>query len=243
MSKYLLHRIAFQSVPRLLGRSGVTAGLLVLTPGSSNADVVGRGDDLCIEGRHRSANTYSKAAFEIANPESALASHTHQPGNALRALRLGVPCLVIVRNPVDQGISWREFSMPHQSPGRILRDYYRFYEAVVPRVEPGKLVICRFEDVISSPQAVTRIANDALGCNFELCSYQDREVKRLARKLRPGEVRGKLSGDEREQVERELRGHRLFERVRLAYASALDAAVAMPDAVNPDDVENVVGAV
>lgn len=225
----LVHRLAFQSLPRLLGSNGYLAGLLVLTPGISNRQVVGPGNDLCIEARHRSANTYAKTAFEIANPECNLASHTHQPGNAVRALRLGVPCLVIVRNPLDQGVSWREFPIPHLSARRILRDYYRFYEAVVPRVEPGRLVICRFEDVISAPDAVTRLANDALGCGFRHCDYPDPEVRRLATQRRHAAVRGKFTAGEREEVARELREHRLFQRAQRAYESSLEAAVSLPD--------------
>lgn len=224
-------RIAFQSIPRLLGRSGRTAALLMLTPGNSRRDVVGRGDHLCIEGRHRSANTFARTAFELANPEKSLASHTHQPGNALRAVRLGVPCMVLVRDPVDQGISWREFSAVHQPASRILRDYYRFYEAMTPLAAEGRLAICRFEDVVSSPQAITRMANAALGCDLRHCDYEADEVRRLATGRRQFEVKGLLSASERRDVEEELRAHRTFPRARRAYEAACEVAVPLPASV------------
>lgn len=226
--KLLVMRLVFQALPRLLGRSDRSTLLLLLTPGSSTKNVVGRGDDLCVEARHRSANTFASVAFEIANPELKLASHTHQPGNALRALRLGVPCLVIVRDPIDQGVSWREFSAVHQPAGRILRDYIRFYEKVVPRVEPGRLAICTFEDITSSPQAITRIANAALSCDFEHCEYEQAEVRRLATRRRQYDVVGRLSAAEREEVERELRDHRLYPRAVRAHRAACEVAVSPP---------------
>lgn len=226
-------RIAYQSLPRLLGRSAATAGLLRLTPGNSNRDVVGRADHLCIEGRHRSANTFARVAFELANPECSLASHTHQPGNALRAVRLGVPCVVLLREPVAQGISWREFSAVYQPASRILRDYYRFYEAMTPLAEDGRLAVCRFEDAVASPQAITRVANAALGCDFQHCDYDADEVRRLATRRRQMQVRGLLSESERREVADELRSHRLFPRAVRAYRAASEVAV------DPDRGETV----
>lgn len=57
---------------------------------------------LVIEGFPRSGNTFSVAAFQIANgPQLHLGRHLHGAPHLLRAERLGVPAIALVRAPED----------------------------------------------------------------------------------------------------------------------------------------------
>ena len=63
--------------------------------------------DLCVEGFPRSANSFTVSAIQSAQPQSlSVAHHTHVPANAIRATRLRIPTLILIRNPGDAIISW-----------------------------------------------------------------------------------------------------------------------------------------
>ena len=74
------------------------------------ATLAHRGTALVIEGYLRCGNTFSVAAFQIANgPELHVGRHLHGAPHVLRAVRLGLPTVVLVREPEDAVLEYLDF--------------------------------------------------------------------------------------------------------------------------------------
>lgn len=220
--------LTFRTIPGVLGRTAFGARFLMFTPPFRNQEIVGRTTDLCIEGAPRSANVFSKTVTWLGNPGLSIAGETHQPGNFLLAVKAGIPCVILVRDPVPALVSWMEFSSVGEPARRLLLDYARFYECVIDNALRGRVVICRFEDVTASPQAITRMANSALGTDFNHCKESMERSRELAFRHRHRLVRGTLAPADRKDLEAGLRSSRHFGRARDAYERV--SAMAAPQA-------------
>lgn len=92
------------------------------------ATLAHRGTAIVIEGYLRSGNTFSVAAFQIANgPDLHVGRHLHGAPHVLRAARLGLPTVVLVREPEDAVLSYlirRDTLTPHDAVLEYL-DFYR----------------------------------------------------------------------------------------------------------------------
>ena len=118
---------------------------------------------ICIEGYPRSANTFSVAALLVSQPgfEGHIARHTHLCGQVLRAVRFGVPTLVVIREPIAAACSLRIFA-PWMTAKQCLRDYHRFYSGIAPAA--SDLALLRFEDITGDYNH----AIDALNRKFDM---------------------------------------------------------------------------
>jgi hypothetical protein len=122
------------------------------------------GTDVLIEGYPRSANSFSVAAFGLAQPgEVEIAHHTHAPAHVIAAVRLGVPALVLIREPEDAVL---EFVLirPSLSVRQALRGYVRFYRALV--TDRDGFVVGRFPEVTTDFGDVMRRLNDRFDTGF-----------------------------------------------------------------------------
>jgi len=122
-----------------------------------------RATALVIDGHSRCANTYAVCAFEQANPGLRLTHHLHNPRVFRRAVRLGVPALVLVRRPEDVVASMLAFE-PALSAGDILRTYRDFYTPLLPILD--ELVVADFDEVVRDFGAVVRQLNARFGTAF-----------------------------------------------------------------------------
>jgi hypothetical protein len=114
--------------------------------------LVTRRSDLVIEGYARSANTYAVAAFQIASGgRLAIASHTHLATHIKRACRLGVPCIALVRNPVD-AIASLGVRLNVEQFSNEVDAYADFYESILPLRE--RLMFAHFADITCRMEAV-----------------------------------------------------------------------------------------
>lgn len=96
--------------------------------------VVARDTEIVIEGYPRSANTFAVAAFMLAQERPVkMAHHLHAPAQVIRAVKWGIPTLLLIRQPEDAVLSLliRE---PGISAERALRDYIRFYNGYGPTI-------------------------------------------------------------------------------------------------------------
>lgn len=95
-------------------------------------NVVQKSTDLCIEGFPRSGNTYLENLIKKMAPSLNLVSHKHSSGHVKEALHLGVPIVIIVRDPADAVTSqfiWTSRGEGSDAP-KIIKHYIQFYSYV-----------------------------------------------------------------------------------------------------------------
>ena len=128
------------------------------------ATLARRDTAIVIEGFLRSGNTFSVAAFQIANgPELHVGRHLHGAPHVLRAVRLGLPTLVLIRQPRDAVLSYlvrRATPTPHDA----VLEYLDFYRTAWPVRD--RFVVGLFDRVTSDFGAVLEQVNARFGTSF-----------------------------------------------------------------------------
>jgi hypothetical protein len=121
--------------------------------------------EIVIEGYPRSGNTFSVAAFRLAQGrEIKMAHHLHAAAQIKLAARLGVPAIVLIREPSEAILSVLVRD-PHASMRWALRSYIRFYSTVFPYLE--KAVVAPFATVTSDLAGIIRMVNARYGTAFK----------------------------------------------------------------------------
>jgi hypothetical protein len=126
--------------------------------------VVAGATDIAIEGYPRSANNFAVAAFVMAQPGPVrVAHHVHAPAHVIAAMGLGIPTLVLVRDPEDAVLEL-VIRRPALSIRQALRGYLRFYRPLLAHRDG--FVVGSFVDVTSDFGAVIRRVNERFGASF-----------------------------------------------------------------------------
>jgi hypothetical protein len=129
-----------------------------------NATLARRDTAIVIEGYLRSGNTFSVAAFQIANgSQPHVGRHLHGAPHVLRAARLGLPTLVLIRQPRDAVLSYlvrRATLTPHDA----VLEYLDFYRTAWPARD--SFVVGPFDRVTSDFGAVLEQVNQRFGTSF-----------------------------------------------------------------------------
>lgn len=116
----------------------------------NGAQLLKENTDLVIEGFPRSANSFFEAALRYYFPNNLqYAHHCHARAHVEEAVQRGIPCVVLIRNPVDAIVSYLEESEKLSSPGVLFREYNIFYdkiEKLLPRI-----MLISFETVRTNP--------------------------------------------------------------------------------------------
>ncbi len=144
-------------------------------------DAVHRGTDVLIEGYPRSANSFAVAAFRLAQGHPVdVAHHTHAPGHVLAAVRLGVPALVLIREPEEAVL---EFAIvrPSLTLRQALRGWLRFYSTLYPH--RPRFVVGTFADVTSDFGLVIRRLNDRFETSFKEFDHTEENVRECFRQM------------------------------------------------------------
>ena len=119
---------------------------------------------IVIEGFLRSGNTFSVAAFQIANgPELHVGRHLHGAPHVLRAVRLGLPTVVLIRQPREAVLSYL-VRRPTLTPHDALLEYLDFYRTAW-RARRG-FVVAPFDRVTSDFGGVLDQVNKRFGTSF-----------------------------------------------------------------------------
>lgn len=119
---------------------------------------------IVIEGYLRSGNTFSVAAFAVANgTDLHVGRHLHGAPHVLRAARLGLPTVVLIRQPRDAVLSYL-IRRDTLSPDDALLEYLDFYRTVL-RVR-GSFVVGLFDQVVTDFGAVIDEVNVRYGTAF-----------------------------------------------------------------------------
>jgi hypothetical protein len=150
---------------RPLARTPYLWDLAMRVRPSKNATLARRDTAIVIEGFLRSGNTFSVAAFQIANgTELHVGRHLHGAPHVLRAVRLGLPTLVLIRQPRDAVLSYlvrRATLTPHDA----VLEYLDFYRTAWPVRD--HFVVGLFDRVTRDFGAMLEQVNQRFGTSFQ----------------------------------------------------------------------------
>ena len=153
--------------------------------------------ELVIEGFPRSSNSFAHAAFRYAQRRPVGTSHhTHLPGQVLRAVRLGVPTLLVVRRP-EAAVSSLLVAGPHLRARGLLREYIGFHRVVLPVLDG--VVVASFEAVTSDFGRVVDELNRRFGTSFERFEHTEDNVRVIFESMDEWVERVGLDAGTREQ--------------------------------------------
>jgi hypothetical protein len=160
---------------------------------SVNDRVIEADTELVIEGFQRSGNTFTVVAFETAQARHVkTAHHMHAAAQIVAAARMGIPTLVLIRDPEASVIS-HMVREPGIKAGQALNNWVRFYEHVIPCRD--RVVMAGFEQVTSDLGAVIREVNERFDTRFAEFEHTDANVQRCfelieqANRVRYGSIR------------------------------------------------------
>jgi len=130
---------------------------------------------LVIEGFPRLANTWTMLAFEYVQPTPVkIAHHLHVPAQVIKAIKLQIPSLVLIRKPRDAVASLLVRS-PEISALLALRAYVSFYKKLI-HYRVG-YVVGTFEDVTRRLDKVIAAVNTRFRTEFVPPILTNRDVK------------------------------------------------------------------
>ncbi len=178
----------------------------------NSAQVVGPETQLVIEGFPRSANTFAVIAFRQAQREKMRIAHNlHAPAQVIRASRLNVPALVLIRDPKDAVLSF--VVRDPISVEQALKHYISFYESVAEYRD--SFVLGTFEEVTSDYGTVIERINERFGTTFLPFRHSKKKVERVFSRMERGyrkgnaeaslEARISRPSEAREKMKREVR--------------------------------------
>lgn len=121
--------------------------------------------DICIEGFPRSANSFFVSAFSWNNPNAKCAHHMHVPMQVVKAVEYGVPCVVLIRNPIDVIASVLVVDQS-LSVQLAIQSYINFYERVWPVRKAA--VVAEFKDATQQPDKIIDQVNQRYGTSFQM---------------------------------------------------------------------------
>lgn len=229
-------RNAYFATRYLLACNAITYPFLRVAPAAYQEAIVTRDTDACIEGLPRSANTFGTMAFTERNPGAKLAHHMHDPQQIRRAARIGVPCVVLIREPLDNLTSLIIAGRDGLSHGLALRVYIHYHRQVLKLRD--RLALCTFDEVRDDPAVIARRLNARFGTRFDPTPTDQRErqavVDKLARLEEQSDIpptHARVPGGYKERLKPEVRKalarHRLLPAAEEIYgelaASVLDA--------------------
>jgi hypothetical protein len=152
-----------------------------------------RGTAIVLEGFLRSGNTFSVAAFGVANgPDLHVARHLHGGPHIRRAVRLGLPTVVLIRPPRDAVLSYlirRDTLTPHDA----VLEYLDFYRTAWPAHDG--FVVGLFDRVVADFGAVLDEVNARFGTSFaryEPTPENEAAAFRVVEEMNRRECRGQL---------------------------------------------------
>lgn len=126
--------------------------------------LVNKNTQLVIEGFPRSANTFAVFALQYAQPFPVkIAYHFHAPAQVFRAIHLGIPTLVVIRNPRDSVASfvarWSEVS-----ESQALELYISFYKSI-KKYKPN-YVVGEFQEITQNYSNIIQRINNRFSTKF-----------------------------------------------------------------------------
>ncbi len=149
--------------------------------------VVGPGTDIVIEGFQRSGNTFAVVAFRSAQPRPVrVAHHLHAAAQIKQGVRLGIPVLLLIRDPDDCAVS-HLIRNPHVGPRSIFESWVRFHRQL--HALRSRVVTAPFEEVTTNLGAVIDRVNERYGASFARFEHTPENVEAVFRSIERGHAR------------------------------------------------------
>jgi len=144
---------------------------------------VSRNTDILISGYGGSGNTYAAEAFEHVETDKKLAHHLHVPAQVIRAVNYGLPCLVLIRYPLDAIASVKSrFTVDCLDEELMLElhNYAHFYRSIIGLRQ--HYVSCSFSEIISHYPGVMDRVNKKFGTAFRVLENNDAKAADLRKR-------------------------------------------------------------
>jgi hypothetical protein len=137
---------------------------------ATSGDNLASDTELVIEGFPRSGNTFAEAAFrKAASQPVKLAHHSHAAAQVVQAVKWKLPCLVLIREPVEAARSLLMHHPETVSEESCLREYSSFYETVRPA--RAGYVLARFDTLTRDVGVVIDAVNRRFNTSFEKLTH------------------------------------------------------------------------
>lgn len=171
--------------------------------------------ELCIEGFPRSANSYAVLRLAAAQKRRlSISHHLHVPAQVQLAVALGIPTLVLIRNPLDVATS---LLIRHSelTAGQVLRAYIGFYRTVLPLHRD--FVLGDFDEVTHDLGGVVERINERFGTSLippQSETMLDDKVFRMLEEI--NQSQGRTRGEHavsRPSAERSARKQKIVQRL------------------------------
>ncbi|MEX1306271.1 MAG: hypothetical protein WD489_03610 [Rhodovibrionaceae bacterium] len=132
---------------------------------------------LVIEGAMRCATSYAAAAVYVSQPGKIhVAHHLHVPAQIMRAAKLGVPALVLTREP-EAAVRSLLLYDPHLDAAGALAAYRSFYAGCLPYA--GDFVVATFAEATGDMAGVLAQINARFGTAFAPYRASPEEAARV----------------------------------------------------------------
>lgn len=153
--------------------------------------IVAKDSNITIEGYQRSANSYFFDAFRtIQTNELKIATHVHAPSQIQKSVQLGLPTIVMIRNPLDAARSLKALECqcnPQQMEqllkiplSRYLENYAFFYKNILPIKD--RFVIAHFTEVVETIRPTIDRTNQMFETHFVSRELTQKEKERIFKK-------------------------------------------------------------
>ena len=209
----------------LIGRNEISAGWFRL---KRTAITVSRETDIVIEGAPSSGNSFALVAFESAqNRRMRIAHHHHLPFQVTLACRDHIPCIVLIRHPLDAVVS-RVSRYGYYQPQTLqavlwvnysLRHWNMFYERALEW--RSNFLVCDFRELISDYASVIERVNAKFNTEFNVPSAEicAQSLSALAEGLKPDKDREVRKAQFKEWMRQEAAFRKSLERAGELYAA------------------------
>ena len=189
---------------------------------------ISRASEIVIEGAPSSGNSFAAIAFITAQDrEIHVAHHQHLPFQITLACKMNIPCLVLIREPVDaivSRVSRYGYYQPRTNQAMLwvnysLRHWLMFYTSIL-RYRPN-FEICDFKELIRDYGSVIERVNIKFGVRFHAPSAQvgAQSLSTLADGVKPDRNRDARKSLFKEWVYHEEAFRSSFQRASDLYAS------------------------
>jgi hypothetical protein len=198
---------------------------------------VDRDTELVIEGFPRSGNSFAEAAFRLSQSRDIkIAHHSHAAAQVIRAAHWKIPCLVVIREPLESARSLIMFRNDTFDPSRALFEYELFHNAIL-NVRYA-LVLARFETVTSDFGSVVDVINARFQTRFIRFEHTKEnamaafdlidELSKQRGTLKSGVVAYSPRAEEQSKVDRQRKKEEVNIHLRAAATAGMaDGAVAI----------------